>query len=122
MQNTVSETITNFLNEVSDNSFSNSSKDIFKICLADWISVSIAANENDVSNVILSLLEENKESNVNNIYKGSTGYTYIKRPVDPRYWIYQFNKLFEHSDCRWIVVNNSEWQMPEEWKVHKNVF
>ena len=63
MQNTVSETITDFLNEVSDNSFSNSSKDIFKICLADWISVSIAANENDVSKVILSLLEDNKESN-----------------------------------------------------------
>ena len=46
-----------------------------------------------------------KPENVNNIYKGSTGYTYIKRPVDPSYWIHQFNKLFEHSDCRWIVVN-----------------
>ena len=63
MQNTVSETITDFLNEVSDNSISNSSKDIFKICLADWISVSIAANDNNVSKVILSLLEDNKESN-----------------------------------------------------------
>jgi hypothetical protein len=71
---------------------------------------------------LYGLGKENKPSNVNNIYKGSTGYTYIKRPVDPRYWIYQFDKLFEHSDCRWIVVNNSEWQMPEEWKVHKNVF
>ena len=35
---------------------------------------------------------------VNNLYKGSKGYTYIKRPVDPKYWIYQLNKLFEHSD------------------------
>ena len=59
---------------------------------------------------------------VNNIYKGSTGYTYIKRPVDPSYWIYQFNKLFEHSDCRWIVVNEEGWKMPEEWKANKNVF
>ena len=63
MQNTVSETITDFLIEVSDSSFSSSSKDIFKICLADWISVSIAANDNEVSRVILSLLEDNKESN-----------------------------------------------------------
>tara|TARA_B100001769_G_scaffold162300_1_gene127547 strand:- start:167 stop:691 length:525 start_codon:yes stop_codon:yes gene_type:complete len=68
MQNTVSETITDFLNEVSDNSFSNSSKDIFKICLADWISVSIAANENDVSKVILSLLEDYKESNYSFVF------------------------------------------------------
>ena len=66
--------------------------------------------------------KEQKPENVNNIYKGSTGYTYIKRPVDPRYWIYQFNKLFEHSECRWIVVNQEDWKMPDEWKAHKNVF
>jgi hypothetical protein len=59
---------------------------------------------------------------VNNIYKGTTGYTYIKRPVDPSYWIYQFNKLFQNSDCRWIVVNNDDWKMPDEWKQNKNVF
>ena len=59
---------------------------------------------------------------VNNIYKDTKGYTYIKRPVDPSYWIYQFNKLFEHSECRWIVVNDESWEMPEEWKNHKNVF
>ena len=58
----------------------------------------------------------------NNIYRGTKGYTYIKRAVDPRYWRYQFNKLFEHSDCRWIVVNEENWEMPEEWKVHKHVF
>ena len=59
---------------------------------------------------------------VNNIYKGSKGYTYIKRPVDPRYWIYQFDKLFEYSDCRWIVVNDDSWKMPDTWAKHKNVF
>jgi hypothetical protein len=53
--------------------------------------------------------KENKPENVNNIYKGSKGYTYIKRPVDPR-------------DCRWIVVNEENWKMPEEWQKHKNVF
>jgi len=66
--------------------------------------------------------KEQKPENVNNIYKGSKGYTYIKRPVDPSYWIYQFNKLFEHSDCRWIIVNEEDWKMPDEWKAHKNVF
>ena len=50
------------------------------------------------------------------------GYTYIKRPVDPSYWIYQFNKLFEHSDCRWIIVNQEGWKMPEEWKAHTRMF
>ena len=59
---------------------------------------------------------------INNIYKGTKGYTYIKRPVDPSYWIYQFNKLFQHSDCRWIIVNKEKWKMPDEWKENKNVF
>ncbi len=58
----------------------------------------------------------------NNIYRDSKGYTYIKRPVDPSYWIHQFGKLFEYSDCRWIVVNRDDWKMPEQWSVHKNVF
>ena len=71
---------------------------------------------------LYGLGKERKPENVNNIYKGSKGYTYIKRPVDPSYWIYQFEKLFEHSDCRWIVVNEENWKMPDEWKKHKNVF
>mgnify|MGYP003326568805 CR=1 FL=1 len=36
--------------------------------------------------------------------------------------VYQFDKLFEHSDCRWIVVNQADWKMPDEGKKHKNVF
>jgi hypothetical protein len=58
----------------------------------------------------------------NNIYRGSKGYTYIKRAVDPRYWIYQFGKLFETSEFRWIIVNTKEWKMPEQWSKHKNVY
>tara|TARA_S200002703_G_scaffold91863_1_gene79362 strand:- start:254 stop:895 length:642 start_codon:yes stop_codon:yes gene_type:complete len=58
----------------------------------------------------------------NNIYRNTKGYTYIKKPVDPRYWIHQFGKLFEHSDCRWIVVNRPDWKMPADWSKHKNVF
>jgi hypothetical protein len=60
----------------------------------------------------------------NNIYNGSKGYTYIKRPVDPSYWIYQFHKLMGVSDpdTRWIVVNDENWIMPKEWKKKANVF
>ena len=63
------------------------------------------------------------EKKINNMYTGTHGYTYIKRPVDPSYWIYQFHKLMELSpDTRWIVVNEEKWKMPKEWKQHKNVF
>ena len=64
-----------------------------------------------------------REKKINNMYTGTHGYTYIKRPVDPSYWIYQFHKLMELSpDIRWIVVNEKDWKMPKEWKQHKNVF
>jgi hypothetical protein len=59
---------------------------------------------------------------VNNIYKDSKGYEYIKRPVDPSYWIHQFKKLFALDNCRWIIVNTASWTMPPEWAEHKNVF
>ena len=60
----------------------------------------------------------------NNMYTGSEGYTYIKRGVDPSYWIYQFHKLMGLSDpdTRWIVVNKEGWEMPESWAKHSNVF
>jgi hypothetical protein len=67
------------------------------------------------------LYDRNKK--INNMYTGSHGYTYIKRPVDPSYWIYQFDKLMKLSpDVRWIVVNEENWKMPKEWSQHKNVF
>jgi hypothetical protein len=60
----------------------------------------------------------------NNMYTGTEGYTYIKRGVDPTYWIYQFHKLMGYSDpnTRWIVVNKEDWEMPGDWKQHPNVF
>ena len=65
-----------------------------------------------------------EKDKVNNMYHGSQGYTYIKRPVDPSYWIYQFHKLMGYSDpdTRWIVVNHDRWEMPKEWSQHGNVF
>ena len=69
----------------------------------------------------LHTIEKDK---VNNMYHGSEGYTYIKRPVDPSYWIYQYHKLMGYSDpdTRWIVVNHVRWEMPKEWSQHGNVF
>ena len=60
----------------------------------------------------------------NNIYRNTKGYQYIKKPVDPSYWIYQFHKLFGYSDpdVRWVIVNQPNWQMPKEWSDHQNVF
>ena len=65
-----------------------------------------------------------EKSKVNNMYKDTKGYEYIKRPVDPSYWVYQFHKLMGYSDpdVRWIVVNHDRWKMPKEWKQHANVF
>ena len=63
-----------------------------------------------------------RKGEVNNVYKNTKGYEYIKREVDPSYWIHQFNMLMKHSDCRWLVVNQQGWKMPEEWSQHKNVF
>ena len=68
-------------------------------------------------------LHPSEKNVVNNQYKNSKGYEYIKRPVDPSYWIHQFNKLMELSpDTRWIVVNHEKWKMPDQWKEHKNVY
>ena len=65
-----------------------------------------------------------EKGKVNNLYHNTEGYQYIKRPVDPSYWIYQFHKLMGYSDpnTRWIVVNHDKWEMPKEWKQHTNVF
>ena len=78
---------------------------------ADWKNCQVCQRLNNITDLI------------NNLYKNSKGYEYIKRPVDPSYWIHQFNKLMELSpDTRWIVVNHEKWKMPDQWKEHKNVY
>ena len=48
---------------------------------------------------------------VNNIYAGTKNYAEQgSRPIDPSYWIYQMNKVFEHSkDIQFIYYNNKPW-------------
>ena len=47
---------------------------------------------------------------VNNIYAGTKNYAEQgSRPIDPSYWIYQMNKVFEHSkDIQFIYYNNKD--------------
>jgi len=63
-----------------------------------------------------------EKGKVNNVYKDTKGYEYIKREVDPKYWIHQFAKLMELNSCRWLIVNRERWKMPEAWQKNKNVF
>ena len=51
------------------------------------------------------------EGTVNNIYKGTQNYDPVDaKPVDPSYWIYQSNKVFEFFDkVQFIYYNNKPW-------------
>jgi hypothetical protein len=58
------------------------------------------------------------ENKVNNIYKDTDCYDLsVKRAVDPRYWIHQIGKVFEHfpkTNFRVYVEDN--WERPKAWK------
>jgi len=56
---------------------------------------------------------------VNNIYKDSDNYDAgTKRPVDPRYWIYQIGKVFEiFPQTQFKVYNKLGWILPKEWQL-----
>lgn len=55
----------------------------------------------------------------NNIYKDTENYkTRDKKSIDPRYWIYQIAKVFEHyNQKKFVVYNSKDWKMPESWKL-----
>lgn len=59
-----------------------------------------------------------KTKYVNNIYKGTENYDAAdKRAVDPRYWIYQISKVFEHfPNTQFTIHIEDDWQQPESWK------
>ena len=74
MQNyNLSETIAYSLHDISDNSLPETSLEIFKICLADWISISISAYDEEISKIILSLLDENIDNQDSFVF-GSKSY------------------------------------------------
>lgn len=61
---------------------------------------------------------------VNNVYKGTQNYsTTESRPVDPRYWIYQNQKVFEcFPHLTFTIFNQAEWKMPVEWNLENVKF
>lgn len=65
-----------------------------------------------------------EQGKVNNIYAGLDGYgPSDAAPVDPRGWIYQFQKLFSYyPEKQFVFLNWPSWQEPKEWKQHSNFF
>jgi len=59
-----------------------------------------------------------KTKHVNNIYKDTENYdSSSKRAVDPRYWIYQIGKIFEHfPKTKFTLYVEQDWTQPETWK------
>jgi hypothetical protein len=57
-------------------------------------------------------------NHVNNVYKDTNNYlSSTASSVDPAFWIYQIEKLFEHfKDHNFICLNNDSWTPPESWK------
>jgi len=54
---------------------------------------------------------DSESNTVNNIYKGTENYDDAEAsPVDPSYWIYQINKVFENfPDTLFFYYNNKPW-------------
>ena len=57
------------------------------------------------------------EGKTNNIYKNTRNYNASeKRAVDPRYWIHQIGKVFEHfPQKKFIVYQDKDWKCPKQW-------
>ena len=55
---------------------------------------------------------------VNNVYKGTKNYDPAdKRPVDPRYWVHQIGKVFEHfPKIQFTIYQEPHWELPQAWK------
>ena len=54
---------------------------------------------------------------VNNVYRDTQNYSHSRsHAIDPSYWIYQSAKVFQlFPNKKFIIVNNSSWQIPESW-------
>lgn len=57
-------------------------------------------------------------SKVNNIYKNSNNYdSKDSKSVDPCFWIYQIEKIFQiYKNKNFILINSADWKMPVLWK------
>lgn len=87
----------------------------YALLLGAGISTNWSA-EAEIHMVGFDLVSDSKT--VNNIYKGTENYNDADSdPVDPSYWLYQMDKVFEHfPNIKFTNYNNKPW--PTE---HKNV-
>jgi hypothetical protein len=73
------------------------------------------SKERSVSLLGFDLYSDNKL--VNNVYKNTQGYdASTKSAVDPRYWIHQIGKVFEHyPKVNFTVYRPPGWETPKAW-------
>lgn len=60
-----------------------------------------------------------KTDAINNVYKGTKNYDPVAHhAIDPRFWIYQLAKCFEHyPEVKWTQHQTLGWKKPNEWKI-----
>lgn len=61
---------------------------------------------------------------MNNVYKDTKNYKSADdKPVDPKYWYYQLNKLFQsYPKCCFVWVVPNKYKTPDGWSDNKNFF
>lgn len=64
-----------------------------------------------------------KDNKFNNIYKNTNNYnSEYKKPIDPKFWIYQIGKVFEYfPTTNFQIFCNEGWTLPKQWR-RSNVF
>ena len=66
---------------------------------------------------------DSESNTVNNIYKGTKNYNDVEsNPVDPIYWQYQINKVFElFPETTFFYYNNKQWPTEQQNVCNKMV-
>ena len=66
---------------------------------------------------------DSESNTVNNIYKGTKNYNDVdSNPVDPSYWQYQINKVFElFPETTFFYYNNKQWPTEQQNVCNKMV-
>jgi hypothetical protein len=54
---------------------------------------------------------------INNIYKGTAHYSdENSAPIDPAFWIYQIEKIFQiYKQKKFVIFNDDFWKLPNSW-------
>tara|TARA_B100000029_G_scaffold503045_1_gene579329 strand:+ start:1783 stop:2376 length:594 start_codon:yes stop_codon:yes gene_type:complete len=81
----------------------------YAVLLGTSIANRFSSGNPEISMIGFDLYSETKT--VNNIYKGTENYEATEsRPIDPSYWIYQIDKVFENfPDTTFYYYNNKPW-------------